>query len=118
MLDKLGKKLLIKLRTMCNTEGYSILEVSDILSQMANKIGAEMLEKYIEKLFTQEYIDVKYMDSKQICMAILPKSRDIDKVTRSVKGVVIGKTSIIVIAVVAMLGAFVGTLLANLIFGV
>ena len=117
MLDKLGKKLLIKLRTMCNSDGYSILEVSDILSQMTNKLSPDMLEKYIELLSHNEYIDVKYMDSKQICMAILPKSRNIESVAKSVKGVAIGKTSIVIIAIVAMLGAFVGTVLANLILG-
>ncbi len=118
MLDKLSRKLLIKLKSMCNTDGYSIIEVDDIVAQISNKIDATTLGKYIDLLITQEYIDVKYIDDKQICLSILPKSRNINKASKHAKGLQISKSGIIIIAIVSMLGAFVGSILANLLCGV
>ena len=75
MLDKLCKKFLRTLINYCGDNGYSIIEIAELVSVVSNKLDQELLKKYINYLTDNEYIDVKYFDDKQICLAILPKAR-------------------------------------------
>ena len=79
MLDKLCKKILKILTELCGDNSYSIIEIVEIVSHMSGKIDGEVLTKYIKYLSDNGYIDVKYIDDKQVCMAIMPKAKSIDE---------------------------------------
>ena len=75
MLDKLGVKLIRVLTNFCGDNGYSIIEIAELKTAFSNKLENEVLVKYIDHLVAHEYIDVKYIDDKQICLALLPKAK-------------------------------------------
>ena len=75
MLDKLCKKILNVLCNMCKTDSYVILEISEIVNSLNTTVDGEVLHKYIEYLSENGFVDVKYFDDKQICLALFPKAR-------------------------------------------
>ncbi len=120
MLDKLGKKIIRVLQAMCGTDSYSILEITEILAELSQKIDVEVLTKYIDYLAQNEYIDVKYIDVKQICLAIMPKARNIDEENKINKSVMRKNSGFVtavgfISAICGMIGAFLGSLLYGVI---
>ena len=79
MLDKICKKILKMLCNICKENTYSIIEINDFVSNLQTKLDLEMFKKYIDYLSENKFIDVKYMDDKQICLAIMPKARGVDE---------------------------------------
>jgi len=116
-MDQL-QKLLFKLKALCNAEGYSILDVAEILQQSSDKLNEDNFISYIKYLTDNEYIDVKYFDKKQICMAILQKANNLGRLTKSSKSSKSDKRSIVIIAIVSAIGAFLGGFLGSLVCGV
>ena len=84
MLDKLCKKILKILTDLCSNNSYSIIEISEVFGKLSGNVDNEVLSKYIAYLSNNGYIDVKYIDDKQVCLAIMPKAKSIEEDT--VKG--------------------------------
>ncbi len=85
MLDKLCKKILKVLTDYSGENSYSIIDISEILNTFANKLDIEVLRKYIDYLANNEYIDVKYIDEKQVCLAIMPKAKGLEEEAKEEK---------------------------------
>ena len=88
MLDKLNNKIIKVLNEMCdNSSTYKILSISDIISKIGKNfnVDAEALTKNFDYLSSRDYIDVKYMDEKDVCLALLSKARIHDEEVTQVK---------------------------------
>lgn len=118
MLDKLCKKILKILMILCNNNSYSIVEITEILGQLSDKIEFDVLSKYLNYLSDNQYIDVKYFDEKQICFAIMPKAKGLDEEVKYKK-----KTTnkylrlALLMSVVSAISGFVGAFLGSYLFG-
>jgi DNA integrity scanning protein DisA with diadenylate cyclase activity len=119
MLDKLGKKIIKALKAMCNIDSYSILEINEILTELSQKIDVEVFTKYIEYLVENGYIDVKYIDQKQICLALLPKAKNIDEENKVTKSMIKRNAGFVtIVAIVSAICGFVGAFLGSMLYGV
>ena len=104
---------------MCNADSYSILDISDILAELTQKIEADVLAKYIDYLANNEYIDVKYIDQKQICMALLPKAKNIDEEKKITKNAMKKNAGFVTfVAIISAICGFVGAFLGSMLYGV
>lgn len=115
------KRKLTLLKYLLNNcgDGYSVLDVSKILSRIKlykNKIN--YLEEDIQYLKSLNYIDLKYIDNESLCLSILDNSRVVqeniktEKLTKKTY-----KFFMFLTAILSGLMAFLGTFIANLILG-
>ena len=119
MLDKLNTKIIRVLNSMCdNSSTYKILSLSDIIQKVGkgSKMDIESLTKNLEFLSGRDYIDIKYIDEKDVCLALLSKARIHDEEVEGVKKekqkyYKLATFSSIVSAVAAFLGAFLAIVL-------
>ena len=119
MLDKLSNKLLKYLNLHCAQISYSILELNEILKELAINIDLEVLIKYLTFLSENEYIDIKYIDDKQVCLAIMPKGRRIEekrKEDTKQKKKTVGLA--VIIGAVSAICGFLGALLGSIMIGI
>lgn len=77
MLDKLNTNLVKNLNELCDDSAdYKILEVSKILDSMIRfKLDYEILSNNLTYLQDHEFVDIKYLDENEVCLAMLPKAR-------------------------------------------
>lgn len=119
MLDKLNANLIKKLNELCDdSAAYKILEVSTILESMAKfKLDYELLDNNLTYLQDYEYIDIKYLDEKEVCLAMLPKAR---LHTEEIKAEIKEKNKYYKLAIWSSVGSFLAALLggflANIMF--
>lgn len=119
MLDKTCSKLLKILKNLCKENGYSIIEIVEILDGFSNKLELELLKTYINYLAENEYIDVKYIDDKQICLAIMPKANSLVEEKKEKK--IYDKKYIrmgFFVALASMVFSFIGAFLGSFLFEV
>lgn len=115
----MNKRKLLLLKYFLNNcdNGYKVLEISKILlGNKRYKGDISSLSEDIEYLKTYKYIDVKYMDNKNICLSILDNTRifqeniKIEKVSHrsQLSGIFI---NMICSGIMAFLGAFLAIIL-------
>ncbi len=77
MLDKLNMNLIKNLNNLCeDSAAYKILDISQILDKMAKfKLDYTILNNNLTYLQEHEFIDIKYLDENEVCLAMLPKAR-------------------------------------------
>lgn len=119
MIDTKSKELLCTLARECKN-GYKVIEIDDLLFAFP-KLDNDYLLNMLDYLDDVGYISIKYKDNQVICLTVLPYGRqfieqeDIEKN----KMCTLKKNLIkfyLIFFFVAILGAFVGTLIYNLIF--
>jgi len=117
MLDKLCKKILKILEKLCNLNSYSIIEINEILQLLSLDVEMDVLCKYIKFLSDNEYIDVKYMDDKQVCLAILPKAKGIEEEAKEDKKLYAKCIRMMIISsLLSLIFGFVGAFLGSYFF--
>lgn len=117
-MDKRKIKLLKYLLDTCEN-GYKVLEISSIFKSIkAYKNNYDILLEDINYLKLKNYIDLKYIDNENVCLAIMDSSKLLKEDFK-----VEGKTrkDLYIWMFVTMLGsgimAFIGALIAGLIVG-
>lgn len=118
MLDKLNSKLIKILNEHCTGANYKVIEIDEILPKMARfKLDKEGLLKNLEYLQEREFVDLKFAGDTELCLALLPKGRLHSEEIQSERKV---KNAYFKLAVatglVSAICAFLGSLLAHLIF--
>lgn len=119
MLDKLNLSLIKNLNDLCDeSAAYKILEITHILERMTKfKMDYEMLNNNLNYLQDHEFIDIKYLDEKEVCLALLTKAR---VHSEEVKAMNKEKNKYFKLAlwssVSSFIAAFMGGFLANLMF--
>lgn len=117
-MDKRTEKLLKIINELCNEGSYKVVEVSEVLSKLPKKfnLSVEDLQNMVKYLEERDYIDVKFIDDKNMCVSSLPKGRlhfenilSQNKITNAYKKLFI--CSIIVSGVMSFLGAFLAILI-------
>ena len=119
MLDKLNTKIVKVLNGMCdNSSTYKILSLNDIIQKVGKNfnIDVESLTKNLEFLSSRDYIDVKYIDEKDVCLALLSKARIHDEELEGIrkeknKYYKLATFSAVMSALAAFLGAFLAIVL-------
>lgn len=98
--------------------GYKVIEVSKVFLAIKKYKGDfSALEEDVNFLKTYKYIDVKYLDNKNICLCVLDNSKIFEenlKVNRSQNFK--GMTMAIITMIFSGLMAFVGAFLAIILF--
>ena len=77
MLDKENFKIIKKLEKVCNNGAYKVFDFSE-LCKMFN-VNLDSLNNNLKYLKTNEFIDIKYSDDNEICLCLLPKSRQLEE---------------------------------------
>lgn len=77
MLDKRCLALLNIVNGQCESSGYKIFSVDELISEMPAAFGIDELgiSECVGTLAEREYISVKYQDDVEICMCPLTKGR-------------------------------------------
>ncbi len=120
MLDKLNNKLIKVLNEMCdNSSTYKILTLSDIIDKLGKnfKVDIESLTKNFDYLCSRDYIDVKYIDEKDVCLAMLSKARLHDEEMHNLRKEKLRYLRLATISsICSALSAFIGGFLAFVLF--
>lgn len=121
MIDKKSYEILKYLANECDN-GYKVIEVEDILKEIKeNDINQILLKQTLIYLDKNGYISIKYNDDNVYCVSMLPYGRQFIE-TRNVKDKQSKDMKITIrklyfeILLIAFLGAFLGTLISELIF--
>lgn len=117
MLDKKTTSLLITLNKLSEGSAYKVVTTDEVLSNLSQKsqFDLETVKQNIEFLEKQQYINIKFSEENTYCYSLLPKAR-IYLEQENQKAVIKKTSSNIMIYVYVMLSAFIGTMLALLIF--
>lgn len=75
MLDKLTRTVLKKISEMVSGEEYIIIKLSELIKALPFQSDNEGLASSIKFLQKQEMIAVKYSDTENICLTVLPAGR-------------------------------------------
>lgn len=77
MLDERTLKLLNIINGLCQSSGYKIFSLSELVFSMPERflIDEECIRQSLKTLAQKEYISVKYEDQTEVCLSILPKGR-------------------------------------------
>lgn len=117
-MDKLTEKLLKIINDIVKDGNYKVIENSEILSKMPKKhnLSIDDLKNMIKYLTERDYIDVKFIDDKNLCVASLPKGRlhfenilNQTKTTSAYRKLFLA--SMLVSGIMAFLGAFLAVFL-------
>lgn len=122
MLDIRSQMVLNYVARECE-KGYKALDIPDILSYIppTYKVNANSLKHIMNYLDVNGYVNIKYSDENVYCLTILPFGRQyIENSQNQVKQLKDVKSLIrklyLELFVIALLGAFLGTLIYNLLF--
>ena len=119
MLDIKSKEILYFLESVCKN-GYKVIEIKDILGKVKN-IDKEYLKQVLNHLDNVGYISIKYKDKNVYCVSVLPFGRQFieqeslnNEKNQKIKKIMYN--FYIIFFFIAILVAFLGTLIYNLIF--
>ena len=117
MLDKKTTSLLMTLSRLSEGSAYKVVTTDEVLSNLDQKsqFDIESIKQNIEFLEKQQYINIKFSEENTYCYSLLPKAR-IYLEQENQKAVIKKSTNNIMPYVYVMLSAFIGTMLALLIF--
>ncbi len=117
MLDKKTSNVLRILNKMTEGSAYKVVTIDEILSNISQKsqFDIETIKQSIEFLEKQQYLSIKFSEENTYCYSLMPKAR-IYLEQETQKAVIKKTSSNIMIYVYVMLSAFIGTMLALLIF--
>lgn len=117
-LDVRTEKFFELINELCKDGNYKVLEVAEVLEMLPKKYNFtfEDIQNMLKYLSERDYVDVKFVDEKSLCVASLPKGRlhlenqlKENKTAYAFRRLFIG--SMIVSGLMAFLGAFVATLI-------
>lgn len=117
-MDLRTEKFFELINDLCKDGNYKVLEIAEILAMLPKKyhFSYEDLQNMLKYLTEHDFIDVKFVDEKNLCVASLPKGRlhlenqlKEDKASDTYRKLFI--SSIVVSGLMAFLGAFVAVLL-------
>ena len=119
-LDLRTEKFFELLNELCKDGNYKVLEIEEILSMLPKKyhFSYKDLQNMLKYLSEHDFIDVKFVDEKSLCVASLPKGRlhlenqlKEDRAANTYKKLFIA--SMVVSGLMSFVGAFVATILLN-----
>jgi hypothetical protein len=116
MLDKRSSKLLRSLANICEDGSFKVIEITEMAKSISRNTAAESIRPILKYMQDNDMIDVKYADEAKYCLSVLPKGRVY--VEDQIKKVDIALSRRMLVAVITggFVAAFVGALLANIIF--
>lgn len=120
MLDKKTDAVLELLAEKAGN-GYKVLNKNQIISELPKKynVDVQTLHSILAFLKENEYVDVKYQDKEEICLAVTVKAEsyvDGEKNMTQKAKITTGQIGILFVVtfVAALLGALVATLIGKL----
>lgn len=123
MLDVRSRDVLGCIVRTCSSGSYQVVEINDILAGVSAKyrLDGESVSQIVKHLSDVGYISVKYQDDRVFCLCPLPAGRQIveaeeEQKKNKKKFKSMAKGAYIAVVLSALIGAFLGTLIYNLIF--
>ena len=117
-MDIKTEKFFEIINDFCKDGNYKVLELEEIQGLLPRKyqFSSKDLQTMLKYLSEHDYIDVKFVDNKNLCVSTLPKGRvemenqiKEDKTSTTYKRLFIA--SIVVSGLMSFIGAFVATIL-------
>ncbi|MBQ9513671.1 MAG: hypothetical protein IJR66_01635 [Clostridia bacterium] len=72
-------EIMHNINMLCKNAYYEIISVKDVKKCISDgELDDKSLTKYLEELSDMEYVNVKYRDENEICLAVLPKGRAVE----------------------------------------
>ena len=118
MLDAKSQIVLKILIKECKEGGYKIVETSDIISAMPERlrVDSDGLKNILTYLEHSDCISIKYDDEGVYCLCIMPYGyKTAESANQKKKAVRLPFWIFVAIFALALVASFVGSLLANLI---
>ena len=117
MLDKKTTSVLKALNKLSEGSAYKVITADEILSNLSQKsqFDLEIIKQSIEFLEKQQYLNIKFSEENTYCYSLLPKAR-IYLEQETVKVKTRKNNQHVMTYVYIMIAAFIGTMLALLVF--
>ena len=117
MLDKKTIAVLKALNKLADGSAYKVVTSDEIIMSLTQKsqYDADTVRQIIEFLEKQEYLNIKFSEENTYCYSLLPKAR-IYLEQETTKNKTKKHNFPVMIYVYTMISAFVGTMIALLIF--
>ncbi|MBR6778972.1 MAG: hypothetical protein IKM43_02335 [Clostridia bacterium] len=117
MLDKKTIAVLKALNKLADGSAYKVVTSDEIIMSLTQKsqYDADTVRQIIEFLEKQEYLNIKFSEENTYCFSLLPKAR-IYLEQETTKNKTKKHNFPVMIYVYTMISAFVGTMIALLIF--
>lgn len=116
MLDKRTGVLLSKLNEVCAEGSFKLVEEDELLSCFPARFGVdkEGLAQIMTYLEEHKYVEIRYAEEGEYCVCVLPEGRKYSETVREEKTTSSRRRrdTVLMTAVGAFLGAFVGAILA------
>lgn len=123
MLDVRSKEVLKLIASYCKEGSYQVIEINEITSSLPPKykMDKEIIFQILKHLSSADYISVKYRDENVVCVCPLPYGRQYieseeERKRNTKKMKTYAKGAFISALFAALIGAFLGTLIYNIIF--
>ena len=117
-MDIRTEKFFELINELCKDGSYKVLEIEEILTMLPKKYHFSYadLQNMLKYLSEHDFVDVKFVDEKNLCVASLPKGRlHLENQLKEDKAVITYRklfiASMIVSGLMSFLGAFVAILL-------
>lgn len=117
MLDKKSYSVLKALSKLSQSNAYKVVTVEEIIANLAQKsqYDADSVKQIIQFLEKQEYITIKFFEDNTYCYSLTPKAR-ISLEQEGNKPKIKKNFKPILSYIFTAIAAFVGTMLALIIF--
>ncbi len=123
MLDMRSKEVLKLIANICKEGSYQVIEIQELSSLLPAKykMDKEVILQILKHLTSADYISIKYKDDNVICVTPLPFGRQYieseeERKKNNKKMKTFAKGAFISALFAALIGAFLGTLIYNIIF--
>ncbi len=123
MLDIRSNILLKYLSGICETGGYHVIEIKDLINALPKKYNADanVVSFCMQHLEQGNYVMVKYKDAKMYCLCMLPLAWQVLENEANVKQktkkmIKMGSMLYFLVFIFAFLGSFMAILFYGIIF--
>ena len=119
ILDKRTSALISMINEECNEGAFKVIEIADIISAMPKryKIDRDNIKQMIDFLIERDFLEVKYSDENEYCLAPMPKGRLYHEQAAQEKKQKARERKIVAYTILgAFFAAFAGSLLGIMLF--
>lgn len=118
-MDLRTEKFFEIINELCKDGNYKVLEIAEILQMLPKKyhFSYKDLQNMLKYLTEHDFVDVKFVDEKNLCVASLPKGRlHLENQSKESKTADAFRKLFISSVIVSGLMSFLGGFLASLLF--
>ncbi len=85
MLDKSNIHIVKVLNQLLTGNAFKVVELKELVDKLSGKVDVHSLKTNLKYLSEQSFVDIKYMDEKEVMIALLPKGRIVEEASMAEK---------------------------------